>query len=115
MKVVTINLQESTLELISKLVEAGIFENKGEAIRRLVVEAIPEYLRLVRMEEEEEPSRIIAVREAKLYRRGPKIHLSFKVSKTMNDTISQVYQKAGYMSKSEFIRAAIMEKILRVL
>jgi Arc/MetJ-type ribon-helix-helix transcriptional regulator len=114
-RVVTIHLHESTVQLLDRLLQAGIFPNKAEAIRFIIVNYIPDLLGLYKLLPEKQPTTIINISKEGMFKQKGNVITSFKISPTLLELLNQVYERAGYMSRSEFIRAAIVKKVLEVL
>jgi Arc/MetJ-type ribon-helix-helix transcriptional regulator len=92
----TIYISSETLEKIGKLVEAGIFPSKAQAIRIILETALPEYTKLLREDvSRENIFTIISNRRWKTKNRGMPI-ISVKVPPAILDLLEAEKKRTGY-------------------
>lgn len=106
MKQLTLYLPEKVVESLEKLMEKGLFPNKGNAIRYFIITSLSNYVDLL-----SKPASVNTVNSAgKAENKGMKI-VSFKASQAMLDYMDYIAKEIGFNYRAEFIRAAILKFI----
>uniref|UniRef100_A0A7C4RXQ9 CopG family transcriptional regulator n=2 Tax=cellular organisms TaxID=131567 RepID=A0A7C4RXQ9_FERPE len=106
MKVVTVHLPTSVLEEVKKLVDAGVFFTKNEAIRYLIVSRLIGFkgngLKML--------NKIFTIDSNKYSSKNMTL-VSLKVPTALLSYMDAVIESLGFSSRSEFIRTAILKFI----
>jgi Arc/MetJ-type ribon-helix-helix transcriptional regulator len=104
MRVVTVDMPEHIIQKLEKLVKAGIFQSRAEAVRTIVDLALPEYMKLIRYEEEK-PRIIINEKQWK----HSKL-ISIKVPPAILEMLQEESRRTE-LDRSKLIRLALVKML----
>jgi metal-responsive CopG/Arc/MetJ family transcriptional regulator len=104
MRVVTVDMPEHIIQKLEKLVKAGIFQSRAEAVRTIVDLALPEYMKLVE-HEEEKPRTILNDKQWK-----HSTIISIKLPPAILEMLWEETRRTG-MDRSKLIRLAIIKML----
>jgi metal-responsive CopG/Arc/MetJ family transcriptional regulator len=114
MQVITIHLPQKTLETIDKLVKAGLYLNRAEAVRLILTRAVEEEAATIEkigltgfprqspiLKAPEEPSGI------------KRLTITFRVPMALYSLMGIAAKRLGLRSRSELIRVAVIDFIMK--
>jgi metal-responsive CopG/Arc/MetJ family transcriptional regulator len=114
MQPITVYLPEQTLQTIDKLVKAGLYLNKGEAIRLILTRAVEEEAAAIEkigftgfpkqspiLKAPEEPSGV------------KHLTIAFRVPVALYSLMKIAAKRLGLRSRSELIRVAVIDFIMK--
>jgi Arc/MetJ-type ribon-helix-helix transcriptional regulator len=105
MKVVTVNLPETMIDALDLLVDYGIFPNKAEAIRSLLIAGLRHYRNLTVELQSSQDIKPQKQSETKF------TATSIRIPTTLKKLVEDRAKKLGLPSQSELIRLAIINLV----
>jgi len=104
----TIHISPETMKKIERLVKAGLFPSKGEAIRTILEASLPVYMKLLKEDFEENPVTIVSDKQ---WEGKDMLMVSVKLPPAILELLKEEEKKTGY-SRSQLIRLAITKMLL---
>jgi Arc/MetJ-type ribon-helix-helix transcriptional regulator len=104
----TIHISPETMKKIERLVKAGLFPSKGEAIRTILEASLPVYMKLLKEDFEENPVTIVSDKQ---WEGKDMPMVSVKLPPAILELLKEEEKKTGY-SRSQLIRLAITKMLL---